>query len=103
MNDLTKSTVDRQNVLNNKYAVEKLQEYLGLTGMLFNNEYKFTIQQVTDFYVVDRGTLNLVGRNNVAINHFECPSCTASQQQANQFEYYLAPILNLTRLSLNAA
>lgn len=58
MNDLTKSTVDRQNVLNNKYAVEKLQEYLGLTGMLFNNEYKFTIQQVTDFYVVDRGTIS---------------------------------------------
>ena len=58
MNDLTKSTVDRQNVLNNKYAVEKLQEYIGLTGMLFNNEYKFTIQQVTDFYVVDRGTIS---------------------------------------------
>ena len=57
MNDLTKSTVDRQNVLNNKYAIEKLQEYLGLTGMLFNDEYKFTIQQVIDFYVVDRGTV----------------------------------------------
>ena len=57
MNDLTKSTVDRQNVLNNKYAVEKLQEYLGLTGMLFNQEYKFTIQQVTEFYMVDRSTI----------------------------------------------
>lgn len=57
MNDLTKSTVDRQNVLNNKFAIEKLQQYLGLTGMLFNNEYKFTIQQITDFYVVDRATV----------------------------------------------
>jgi len=57
MNDLTKSTVDRQNVLNNKYAVEKLQEYLGLTGMLFNQECRFTIQQVTDFYLVYRGTI----------------------------------------------
>ena len=58
MNDLTKSTVDRQNVLNNKHAVEKLQEYLGLTGMLFNDEYKFTIQQITDFYLIDRATIN---------------------------------------------
>ena len=58
MNDLTKSTIDRQNVLNNKYAVEKLQEDLGLTGMLFNEEYKFTVQQITDFYLVDRTTIN---------------------------------------------
>jgi hypothetical protein len=57
MNDLTNSTVDRQNVLNNKYAVEKLQEYLGLTGMLFNDEYKYTVQRVIDFYGVDRGTI----------------------------------------------
>ena len=35
MEDLTKSAVDRQNVLNNKFAIEKIQEYLGLTGMLF--------------------------------------------------------------------
>ena len=49
MNDLTKSTIDRQNVLNNKQAVERLQEYLGLTGMLFNEEYRFTLQQITDF------------------------------------------------------
>ncbi|HEV7781460.1 MAG TPA: DNA-binding protein [Chitinophagaceae bacterium] len=58
MNDLTKSTIDRQNILNNKQAVEKIQEYLGLTGMLFNNEYKFTIQQVIEFYLVDRATIN---------------------------------------------
>ncbi len=58
MKDLTISPVDRQNILNNKYAIEKMQEYLGLSGMLFNNEYKFTIQQVTEFYASDRSTIN---------------------------------------------
>jgi hypothetical protein len=58
MKDLTISQVDRQNILNNRYAIEKMQEYLGLTGMLFNNEYKFTIQQVTEFYSSDRSTIN---------------------------------------------
>jgi hypothetical protein len=58
MKDLTISPVDRQNILNNRYAIEKMQEYLGLTGMLFNNEYKFTIQQATEFYAIDRMTLS---------------------------------------------
>lgn len=58
MNDLTISTIDRQNVLNNRLAVEQIQKYLGLSGMLFNGEYKFTIQQVMNFYLVDRATIN---------------------------------------------
>ena len=57
MEDLTKSAVDRQNVLNNKFAIEKIQEYLGLTGMLFHEEYKFTLQQITEFYIIDRITI----------------------------------------------
>lgn len=58
MKDLTVSPIDRQNILNNSYAVEKMQEYFGLTGMLFNHELKFTIQQVTAFYAIDRVTVN---------------------------------------------
>jgi hypothetical protein len=57
MKDLTLSNIDRQNILNNKGAIEKLQEYLGLEGMLFNGQYKFTMQQILDFYLVDRATL----------------------------------------------
>jgi hypothetical protein len=57
LEDLTKSAIDRQNVLNNMFAIEKVQSYLGLTGMLFRNEYKFTIQQIAEFYVIDRTTI----------------------------------------------
>ena len=42
MNDLTVSKIERQNVLNNKYAVAKIQEDFGIVGMLFNGEYLYT-------------------------------------------------------------
>ena len=34
MNDLTVSNIERQNVLNNRYAVDALQENLGFTRAL---------------------------------------------------------------------
>ncbi|MCK9450356.1 MAG: hypothetical protein M0Q90_01575 [Bacteroidales bacterium] len=52
MKALTHSTIDRQNILDNRFALEKIQEYIGLTGMLFEGEYKFTTQMVADFYGV---------------------------------------------------
>lgn len=42
MNDLTVSSIDRQNILNNRIAVESVQHQLGFTGMLFEGEYRFT-------------------------------------------------------------
>ena len=36
MQDLTESTIQRQNILNNKYALKRIQEYVGLEGMLFD-------------------------------------------------------------------
>ena len=92
MNDLTKSTVDRQNVLNNKQAVEKLQEYLGLTGMLFNEEYKFTIQQITDFYLVDRATINRYlnqYENELKHNGYEVLKGKKLKEFKNQFGHIL--------------
>ncbi|MBD5171314.1 MAG: DNA-binding protein [Bacteroidales bacterium] len=58
MKDLTISNIERQNVLNNRYAVEALQENLGFTGMLFEGEYRFTKKMVADFYEVDISTID---------------------------------------------
>lgn len=56
--ELTKSGIDRQNVLNNKFAIEKIQEHLGeLNGMLFDDELKFTFSQIVEFYGVERKTI----------------------------------------------
>lgn len=53
MKDLTNSNIDRQNILNNRFAIERIQEYIGLPGMLFKEEYRFTKKMIADFYDID--------------------------------------------------
>lgn len=55
--DLTNSDIERQNILNNKYALEKIQEYIGFKGMLFKEEYRYTKAMVSEFYGVDERTI----------------------------------------------
>lgn len=42
MKDLTISKIERLNVLNNRFAIEKIQKTLDITGMMFDGEYRFT-------------------------------------------------------------
>ena len=58
MKDLTTSDIERQNVLNNRFAVDEMQRRLGIEGMLFEGEYRFTKKMVADFYGVDISTIN---------------------------------------------
>jgi hypothetical protein len=70
MKDLTVSAIDRQNILNNKKAVENIQTYLGVTGMLFQGEYRFTRQQMTDFYAIDNSTIDrYLSKNEEELKH----------------------------------
>ncbi|ATA89238.1 DNA-binding protein [Capnocytophaga stomatis] len=55
--DFTKSSIDRQNILNNPKYVENIQQYLGVSGMFYNEEYRFTIAQTADFYGVSQKTI----------------------------------------------
>ena len=57
MKDLTISNIERQNVLNNRFAVSKVQEHLDIEGMLFEGEYRFTKKMVADFYAVEERTI----------------------------------------------
>jgi hypothetical protein len=57
MKNLTNSNVERQNILNNRFALEKIQDYIGISGMLFEGEYRFTTQMIADFYGVDERTI----------------------------------------------
>ena len=57
MNDLTVSDIDRQNILNNREAISNIQTYLGISGMLFKDEYRYTKQQVAEFFVIDPLTI----------------------------------------------
>lgn len=58
MKDLTVSAIDRQNILNNKKALDNIQVYLGVTGMFFQGEYRFTRQQIAEFYGIDTSTID---------------------------------------------
>lgn len=57
MKDLTISNIERLNVLNNRFAVSKVQEHLDIEGMLFEGECRFTKKMVADFYEVEERTI----------------------------------------------
>lgn len=64
MKNLTTSEIARQNVLNNKYALEEIQKVIGLQGVIFEGELKFTKQQLISFFEVTNRTIYNCLSNN---------------------------------------
>lgn len=56
--DLTTSSVARQNILNNRYALTKLEEHLALGGLRYEDEAIFTKSQVATILSVDERTID---------------------------------------------
>ncbi|GJL65404.1 MAG: hypothetical protein NPIRA05_03750 [Nitrospirales bacterium] len=56
-NDLTSSPIDRQNVLNNRYALEKIKEHLALGGLEFEGDTLFTKQQLMELFDISDSTI----------------------------------------------
>lgn len=72
--DLTSSKIARQNVLNNKYALQEIQKAVGLPGIVFRGQLVFTKQQVASFFGVSQRSINTCIRNNdkeLALNGYE--------------------------------
>lgn len=63
---LTKSQVSRQNILNNKFAMQDLQNEIGLQGVLFQGELKFSKKQIASFFGVEERTLGYY-----LVNHYQ--------------------------------
>lgn len=55
--NLTTSPVDRQNIINNQLAVNEIEKAVGIKGVLFEGSYRFTKQQIAEFYEVDNRTI----------------------------------------------
>ncbi len=57
--DLTGSHTDRQNILNNRYAIDKVEENLALviSGSIFEGENVYTKAQVAELLAVDERTI----------------------------------------------
>lgn len=56
--DLTVSSIDRENILNNGYALSVIQESIWLKGFQFDWKIWFSRKQVADFFEVDRKTID---------------------------------------------
>lgn len=55
--DLTESSHDRQNILNNRYALQQAEQHLALGGVAFQGETVFTKQQLMQLYEVSDSTI----------------------------------------------
>lgn len=94
MNDLTVSNIERQNVLNNRYAVDNLQKNLGFTGMLFEGEYRFTKKMVADFYEVEERTIERLLEEHgdeLKYNGY----VLSKGKQLKEFKLQFAPVINV--------
>lgn len=58
LNSSTISDIQRQNVLNNKYAVQKIESEMALGGIVFQNIHCFTKAQVAAIFDVDMRTID---------------------------------------------
>lgn len=56
--DLTTSQIDRQNILNNKYALQTIQENLDIKFVNFRGTFYVTKQMVADFFEVTTRTID---------------------------------------------
>src|SRR3989339_1277860 len=56
--DLTKSQVDRQNILNNPYAVEEIKKASNIQGILFEGKLVLIKEQVAEFFEVTPRTID---------------------------------------------
>ena len=56
--DLTVSNIDRQNILNNPYAVAEIQKSIGIKGIEFNGKVVLRKEQVAAFFEVTPRTID---------------------------------------------
>jgi hypothetical protein len=94
MNDLTVSNIERQNILNNKYAVTKIQEALDFVGIEFEGEYRFTKKMVADFFEVEERTIERYieqySKELTANGYFLCKG-----KKLKELKLQFAPVINV--------
>ena len=94
MKDLTVSNIERQNVLNNRYAVDEIQKNIAIEGMLFEGEYRYTKKMVADFYEVEERTieryLEKFDNELTGNGYFLCKG-----KRLKDFKLQFAPVINV--------
>ncbi|HMG14550.1 MAG TPA: hypothetical protein VK590_03820 [Saprospiraceae bacterium] len=62
--DLTTSDLHRKNILNNNYAIDIVYDEISFPGVMFENKYRFTKKQVSEFFEIDDRTVDRYIENN---------------------------------------
>lgn len=74
MKDLINSTVARQNILNNNYAIEEIQKAVGIEGIVFDSQLRFIKSQIASFFEIDERTVERyleIHENELKVNGYE--------------------------------
>lgn len=64
--DLTNSSLDRKNILNNNLAIQEVYTQIGFCGIKFDGKFRFTRQQLAQYFEVDIRTVERIVENNKA-------------------------------------
>ncbi|MGX6971450.1 DNA-binding protein [Vagococcus bubulae] len=64
MNKLMENQVERQNVLNNRFAIKEAEKQFKLKGIEMNGVVYYTRQQIADFFEVDIRTIERLSNDN---------------------------------------
>jgi hypothetical protein len=64
--DLTNSSIDRKNILNNNLAIQEVYEQVGFYGIKFEGRYRFTKPQIAQYFEVDTRTIDRLLENHKA-------------------------------------
>ena len=92
--DLTTSTIERQNILNNRFAIKTIQEKLAIEGMLFEGEYRYTKKMVADFYGVEERTIErYLETYSDELKHNGYILCKG--KLLKEFKLLFAPVINI--------
>ncbi|WP_447640813.1 MULTISPECIES: hypothetical protein [Chitinophagaceae] len=62
--DLTNSGLDRKNILNNNIAIQEIYKQIGFFGFKHDGKYRFTKQQVAEYFEVDIRTIDRIIENH---------------------------------------
>lgn len=101
--DLTTSNIERQNILNNPYAVSNIQQRLNIEAMLFEGEYWLTKKMVAEFYEVDISTIDrYLSAYTDELKYNGCILCRGKQLKdlKLQFAHVINEVSKTTQLGL---
>jgi len=90
--DLTTPGLDRRNILNNNYAIKEVYQQVGFFGFKFNGKYRFTKQQLADYFEVDTRTIERTveqHKNELTHNGYEVYSGIKLRDFKEQITFYI--------------